>query len=506
MSTQHTVDAIVIGGGHNGLVCAASLAQDGRRTVLVEAADVLGGIGASRALAEGYNVPGLLHDTARLRPKVVTALELEDRHGLVLRDRPDVAVLRAGQSPLMLGATDCEGASEHDRRAYRDYRAVIHQFRTVFGRVVDTEPPNISGERITGLWDAMLTGWSLRRLGSAALYEFLRLPPMPVNDWMDELFDDPILQAALAFPIALGGFTGPRAPGTVATLMLEECTANQEVVGGPPALIRSLVSACEAHRVDVRTGSEVRRIRLETGCVRGVDLADGTTIDAPVVVATCDPRRTFLDLLHPAGVSPSLLHAAENIRARGTVAKVHLAVEGSCPLTSEHGDPIERFRLVSSLDDMERASDTVKYGEMFAEPPLEVQVTPSDDSGTRGYVLSVIAGYVAHDLNGGWNEAQRAALGDHVVHRLAAHIPDISKGIIAREVLSPVDLAQQYRLSGGHLYHGEHALDQILFMRPMARCANHKTPVEGLFLGGSGTHPGGGFTGGPGWLSARAVL
>jgi len=181
-------------------------------------------------------------------------------------------------------------------------------------------------------------------------------------------------------------------------------------------------------------------------------------------------------------------------------------VQGTCPLTSEQGDPIERFRLVSSLDDIERASDTVKYGEMPAEPPLEVRVTPADDLGAHGYVLSVIAGYVAHDLNGGWTDATRTALGENVIQRLAAHIPDISQQIVAREVLSPVDLAQQYRLSGGHLYHGEHALDQILFMRPMARCANHKTPVEGLFLGGSGTHPGGGFTGGPGWLSAQAVL
>jgi len=505
MSCPTKADAIVIGGGHNGLVCAALLAQKGRKTVLLESQSEWGGIAATHSIADGFDCPGVLHDTSRIRPAVIKSLALTRRHGLALAERPAVAVPRSGQSPLVLDGDTCHGASESDATAFRLFREIIQRYAKVFSRVVDTEPPNITGSKVTGLWDAMLTGWALRKLGSDALYEFLRLPPMPVQDWMAELFQDDALRAAVAFPIAIGGHVGPRAPGTAASLLLEECTSSKAVVGGPAALIRSLVSACEHHNVSMHTNSTVESVLCDGGRVSGVVLKDGTSVEAPVVVATCDPKTTFGSLIPAPVVGPRLMDAITNFRARGTVAKVNLAVRGEFAIEGVSDPAVRTLRMVQGMDGLERASDTLKYGSWTSQPPMEAQAYAASGD-TDGHVLSVLIGFVSHDPATLWTDEDRDRLADESIERLATCLPDLASRVVARTVLTPTDLVERYGLSSGHPYQGEHALDQLLFMRPASDCPNHTTPIHGLYLGGSGTHPGGGLTGAPGRLAANAVL
>jgi phytoene dehydrogenase-like protein len=493
---------IVVGGGHNGLVAAAWLAKHGREVVLLEARDQLGGVAARETFGDGFAVPGLLHDSAGFRGWIADALGLA-AHGLRRRATP-LTVLAAEReaAPLALTGDRLEGA-DGDAERYGELRGFIGRVARVVRRL--TDEPAI--DPLGGLWPLLTTGLAVRRLGARDLVELLRVAPMCVADWMRDSFASEAVRAFVAAPALEGAFTGPWSAGTAANLLLREATAEAEVEGGPAAVTAALEAAARAFGVTLRTGARVGGIRLGPDGVAGVTLADGESLDAALVVSTCDPKRTLLGLVGSQHLTARLAGAVRAIRTRGTTAKVHLAL--SAPLETADGRKVEALRTGGTLDALEKAFDAAKYRRFAERPALDVRVPTEQDPSLAPpghHVVSILAHAAAYDLEGGWTDATREALGDAVVATLAEACPGVSAASVAREVLTPADLEARYGLTGGHVHHGEHAPDQLMFMRPTIDCARYATPIPGLYLGGSGAHPGGGITGVPGALAAKAVL
>lgn len=495
---------IIIGGGPNGLAAAGVLAKAGRDVLLLEAREVLGGMAAREVFREGYAAPGLHHDTAVLRPHVVDALRLED-FGLAFHERPArVRAVRSGGGGIDIVGDRLEGdVSDRVHEQYAAFRAFIAKVRPVIARVMDAPPlsPSMS------LWSALKTGWALRRLGPATMMELLRTAPMAVADWMRDSFDDDRFGASLALAGLVGASTGPWSAHTAATLLVRECLASRPVVGGPAAITDALAKAAESHGAVLRRGARVARVDTRNGKVAGVTLEGGDSLPAEVVLSTLDPRRTFLELVARGQLPLALTDAAARYRMRGTTAKVHLALSG--PLEDAAGEAVEALTTGDDLNAVERAYDAAKYRRFATEPALDVTVPSVADPSLcpPGHaVVSILAHAAAHDLEGGWTPAQRDALGDAVIATLARSCPTVRDRIVDAEVLTPADIEARYGVSGGHILHGEHAPDQLLFMRPSVYAGSYATPLPGLFIGGGASHPGGGLTCGPGALAARAVI
>jgi phytoene dehydrogenase-like protein len=292
-------------------------------------------------------------------------------------------------------------------------------------------------------------------------------------------------------------------------LLLYESVRGAEVKGGPAALTKSLQKAFEAAGGEIVLESGVSRIRIDQAAVSGVETEGGDFIEAPLVVASCDPKRALLDLVEPGTLPLDVEEQVASIRVRGSTAKVNLALDGQISFRDREGERHARAVVADHLDDIERAFDAAKYRACSERPHLEVSIPSVNDPSLAPAgkdVVSILAHAAPYHLEGGWSGEASERFGDAVVDMLERVAPGTRARIIAREVLSPADLEDRYGLTGGHIHHGEHALDQLLFMRPTPKLARYKTPIEGLYLGGSGSHPSGGVTCQPGALVAEAVL
>jgi phytoene dehydrogenase-like protein len=507
-------DLIVVGAGHNGLTAAAALAKAGRNVLVLERRDEPGGLAASEAFAPGFTAPGLLHDTGHVRPAVVAGLGLV-RHGLVLHDAaPGVLVSRAGEPGLVLRSDEAAmvaglgEVSDKDAAAWPRWRAQLLRWRRVIGKLADNAPPDVQGSNASALLSVLSPALALRRLGRRDMAELMRVMPMCVADWLNEWFETPALKAALAGPAVAGTWTGPWSAGSAMQLAWQQCTEERHVVGGARQLTQALLGAAREAGVELRTGVDVQRIDVEAGAVTGVTLASGETLTARTVVSSCDPARTLLGLVPKRHLPTTLETRIRNWRVRGTTAKLHIALDDLPNWSAHPGQPVAHARLVGDVDDLERAFDAVKYGRFSSEPYLDVALPSLEDPSLAPegkHVMSVLASFAPYHLEGGWNDARREELGNVVLDTLERHAPGLKRRVIAHEVLSPHDIEQRYGATGGHVHHGEHSLDQWLHARPDPDCARYATPIGGLFLCGSGSHPGGGLSGGPGWLGAQAI-
>lgn len=508
-------DAIVIGAGHNGLTLAGLLAKSGRKVLVLERRDRCGGMAAEAEFHPGYRVPGLLHDTASVRPQVVDALQLE-KHGLRYRTSEVPVYLPLQGSPGLFlfrdaekAAAELRGQEAEDATRYAEFRAFLDRIRPFFRRLTEQAAPDIQSLGLGHLFELAGSALALRRLPQKDLLEVLRIGPMCVADWLNEWFKSQLLKAGLAQPALLGNWLGPRSAGSVVTFLLGETTAGLEVAGGPCALIQALESSSRDLGVEIRLRVEAAKIRLGSEKITGVALSDGTQVDAPVVVSTCDPRRTFLELMSLREVPQALAQAMRNWRCRGTTAKLHLALSAPVEFSGRPGLAVEAARVGENLDHLERAFDAVKYGEASSVPMLDVRVPTVSDAGLapKGHhVVSILAHFAPYHLRGGWTPENRKSFGDAVIDTLGRHVPQLRERIVAGELLAPPDLEERYHLTQGHILHGEQALDQLFSLRPTPSCARHATPVPGLFLASGGTHPGGGITCAPGLLAAGAIL
>lgn len=496
-------DIIVIGGGHNGLVAASILAKEGRRVVLYEKEKSLGGLTRSTEFHPGFYSPGLLQDTSTFSNKVIKALHLE-KHGLLVENSTTAyTILGPDGEKLQISDSHEETVeriglySKKDAEAYQRYRIFLDKIRPFVNDLTDNKPPDL--QKIA--WPQLLVlakkGWKLKRLGNETMLELLKVAPMCVADFLNEYFETNFIKAGLAAPAIYGSFTGPWSPYTTLNLLLHECSSRLNINGGPQAILESLISAANSMDVVIEKSTEVKKIVLgEERNVVGVQLNNGDQIMAPVVLSACNPKSTFLDMLEPSVVGYKLEHAFMNYRSRGTTAKINLAL-------NKHLEP-GSYRTGLSLDDMEKAYDSAKYRQMSDHPVLDIMIDANNAPESHS-VLSVLVHFAPYDLEGGWNDSQKEKLLDNTLAELDKYFTGIRESVLASQVISPFDLEQKYSLPGGQIFHGEHAVDQIL-TRPIPECANYETPIKGLYLGGSGSHPGGGISGLPGLLSAERVL
>jgi len=507
-------DAIVIGAGQNGLTAAAMLARSGRNVVVLENRDVAGGMCAGEEFHPGYRTAGLLHDTTGVRQWVADELRLHE-HGLARADEPlEVFSPRRDGRGLALSRDPGRAAGEigafspQDAMAYEKRGKFIEKVRGVVSHVMNEVPADLLEIGAGGVVSMLRQAMSIRRLGRRDMIELIRISPMCVADWLNESFETELVKSSLAMPAILGGWVGPWSPGTSTNLLLWECLAGNPVQGGPATVVFALERAAKHMGAGIRTGCTVEQILTAKNRVKGVRLVGGEELEAPMVLSSCDPKTTFLDLLAPHVVAPKLEARIRSWRARGTTAKVHLALDKPLEFACRPGEIFEYIRTGETLDELERAFDPVKYRTAPGAPALDIFV-PSvsrPEMAPDGHAtVSIMAHFFPHEYDAEWSDDERNKLGDTVVASLETYAPGVSGSIVGREVLTPLDIEQRYGTTGGHIYHGEHGLDQIV-VRPTPETARYTTPIKGLILCGSGAFAGGGVSCVPGALAAQTAL
>jgi phytoene dehydrogenase-like protein len=522
-------DAVVIGAGHNGLVAAALLAKAGRRVLVLERRERVGGAADTSELAPGVRVPAVAHTVGRLRPSIQRGLGLRE-HGLRLV-APDVRVFAPtadGQAITLWGdagrtAAGLRSRSAADADSYPAFDRLVRSLGRFIGQLAATTPPDIDAPGLDDALAGLRLGRTFRGLGTRDARTMLRVLPMAVADFVAESFETDALRAAIAWRGVRYAFFGPWSAGSTYQLLLDGAgndggAAGETVfaIGGPGALALALANAADVAGAEIREGAEVIAIRSSDGRATGVALASGEEIEARAVIAGIDPKRLLRDLVDPVAIGPDMVWRADNHRVPGITAKVNLALYELPEFPAAKGDRrLLRGRIVVApgIDAMERAFDAAKYGRMSETPVIEATipslVDPSLVDNARGgwHVMSVIAQYAPFVLrDGSWDDVAREELGDRVMTVLESVAPGISNLVTARRVIVPPDLEADYGLSGGHPLHGEPGLESFFLWRPFLGYARYRMPLEGLYLCGSGAHPGGGITGQPGENAAREIL
>ncbi|MEO5742171.1 MAG: NAD(P)/FAD-dependent oxidoreductase [Vicinamibacterales bacterium] len=513
-------DVIFVGGGHNGLAAAAMLARRGLKTLVLEARATVGGAAISEELHPGFSISTLAH-AAQPSAALMTELRLAE-YGLELID-PDpylFAPLPDGRS-LVLGR-DVEATanriatfSSADARRYPEFCATLARIRAFTSEIMGNSPPDIEQPSKADVWSMLLMGRRFRGLGKKDAYRLLRWAPMSAADFVSEWFESEPLRAAIAAGGIFGTALGPRSAGSAAVLLMRTGAGDGRqrlVKGGLGSLTVALASAARSAGADIRTNAEVRRIHVKGGRATGVTLASGEELEAKAVVSNADPRRTLLALIDPVELEPGFLARIRNYRAAGTVAKVNLALSALPAFRALPGDTraLQGFiHIGPELDYLERAFDASKYGKWSPHPYLEVVIPSLTDptlAPAGAHVMSITAQYAPYRLRDTtWREAS-AAFADAVIDTLTQYAPDLKSSILHRQVITPADLEATYGLTGGHIFHGELALDQFFTMRPLLGWARYRTPIRGLYLCGAGTHPGYGVSGLSGLNAAREIL
>ena len=511
---------VVIGGGHNGLAAAYYLAKAGMKPIVLEARGAIGGGAITAEIHPGFTCPTLTHRTC-LHADIVRDMDLA-RHGVEFLS-PSAEVFAPGTDdrPVVLSADRARTAealrqrSPKDAEAYAEYRATLARIAGAVAGLLTQPPPDIDRPGARDAWNLLKVGRRVRGLGTRDVYRLLRWAPMPVADLMSEWFETDLLRAALSAPALSGTMFGPRSAGSALVLLLQHAHAllaggASQVRGGPGALTSAMGAAARAAGADIRTNARVERILVNNGQATGV-LVDGRELPATVVMSAVDPKSTFLRLVTATDLGPDFRSKVQHYRAAGTVAKVNLALSALPAFRGATSPELlsGRIHVGPTLDYMERAFDRAKYGDVPEAPWLDVAI-PSildPDLAPHGcHVMSVYAHYAPYQLRGSeWSAATQPLL-QTVLNTLDTFAPGTSGLVVAARTLTPADLESEYGFHGGHIFHGELALDQLFAARPLLGYARYGTPIRGLYLCGAGTHPGGFLTGTSGRLAAHAVL
>jgi phytoene dehydrogenase-like protein len=518
-------DAIIIGAGHNGLVAAAYIAKAGKKVLVLERRPIIGGIGATEEVFPGFKYSTCAHLASSFSSDISKDLDLK-KHGLkILPIDPllfapglDGQSLTIRSDPVK-AAEEIGRFSKNDAAKFATFCPLLKRLSGFLLTLYALPLPDHASEGNFNPLELIKAAWKFHRLGEKEMYEFLRVLPMSVSDLLSEWFENDLLKASLAAGGLLGSFVGPRQQGTCFSLLHHQLGRSNGALrtagfvrGGIGNLAQALATAAQERGVEIRTRAEVAKIVTKNGAATGVILESEDELSATNIISSADVKRTFLKLVEPTYLDPHFLLQVRNIRSRGTVAKVNLALDrlpnftGSTDGAAALGGIVH---IAPTLEYLERASDDAKYGRFSKQPFLEITIptiTEPTLAPAGKHVMSVWMQYAPYQLNGTtWNE-QREALGDSVVNLIEEHAPGFKNLILHRQVLTPLDLEQIYGLTGGHLHHAELALDQIFFMRPIPGWSRYHTPIDNLYLCGSGTHPGGGLSGLPGYYAAAEIL
>ncbi|HTO86413.1 MAG TPA: NAD(P)/FAD-dependent oxidoreductase [Thermoanaerobaculia bacterium] len=518
-----TRDVVIIGGGHNGLVAAAYLAKAGFSPLVLERRETVGGAAVTEEIHPGFRCPTLAHSAGPLLPHIARELDLE-RHGARWL-RPQVRVLALSPVGKHLPlyddpartATALARHSEKDAQRYGEFHESLGRIGRLARPLLSLTPPSVDAPEAGDVWKLLKLGKDFRRLPRKDAYRLLRWGPMAVADLVSEWFQTELLRAAIAARGIYGMFGGPWSAGTGANLLVQAAIEPHSagpadfIQGGMGALTAALAAAARGLGAEIRCGSHVARVDVRDGQARGVVLSTGEQIPARAVVSNADPKRTFLSLIDPTDLDPDFLNRIRNFRSSGAVGKVNLALAQPPRFQGLDGDGAllsGRIHIGPEIDYLERAFDAAKYGAFSPHPYCDVTIPTVLDPSLApagAHVMSVTVQYAPERLREGDWASRREAFGDAVVQTLEEYAPGLSSAILARQVITPRELEDVYGLTGGHIFHGEQALDQIFTMRPLLGWARYRTPIPGLYLCGAGTHPGGRVTGAPGSNAAREI-
>lgn len=525
--TNTESDAIVVGAGHNGLTAAAYLARAGLSTLVLERRQIVGGCCVTEEIAPGCRASTTSYIASMLRPEVIRDLQLRE-HGLRM-----VPCDPALQVPFLDGHVVPWWADR--ARAVAEFRQLSVKDAETFVRVDDQlkklarylqpfflEPPPEPGtDSIAGWSDLLRVGKRFRKMSSQDIAELVSFLTGSLGEFLDHNYESGKIKTLFLANNVYGKHGGPYQPGTAIGLLFHLLSGGDHelqgfyghVMGGMGAITQALAAAGKKLGVRIRTNAPVARINVKGGCACGVTLEDGSELRARVVLSNADPKRTFLKMVESSELPSDFLHAIRGIKMDGPCAKVNLVLSEEPRFTGTRADatPLERslYTLVPSLEFAERCYDIAKFGQIPEELWVDCVVASNvDDSLAPAgrHIMTCFVQYVPYKLREGDWEQYRELLGDRVVTKITEYAPNVPGSILARQVLTPLDLERTYGLTEGNIFHGELNLEQLFFMRPVPGWSQYRSPIRGLYLCGAGAHPGGGVTGAPGHNAAHQVL
>ncbi|MGB9468329.1 MAG: NAD(P)/FAD-dependent oxidoreductase [Candidatus Acidiferrum sp.] len=521
---------VLIGGGHNALIAAFYLAKGGFKPMVLERRPMVGGGAITEEFYPGFKASTLAHTLGPLRADIARAMQLDRFNLQIFRPDPRVFAPEPDGRGLLFydDAAKTAGAISHlsakDGAKFAEFAKQLEKIAGVFSQIAAITPPSIDKPSPEDLWNLLTTGRGIRRLGKRGMLDLLRWGPMAVADFVAEFFETELLRAVIAARGIFGTNLGPWSAGSTAVLLLRAAGDPHPVGsatfprGGLGEFSRALADAAKKAGAEIRTDAEVAQIRTKSGAVSGVVLENGEEIACDAVVSGVDPKRTFFQLLEPAMLDPVFALRMKNFRGRGNVAKVHLAL-GDLPTFPSLANAVGpdgfhealsgRIHIGHEIDYLEKAFDATKYGEISAAPYLDVTIPTLLDPSLAPpgkHVLSAYFQFAPFQLKqGNWNK-RRGELANSVIKTLGNYSPNLANLVEAAHVITPFDLEETYGYTGGHIFHGELALDQMFTMRPVLDWARYQTPVRGLFLCGNGTHPGNGLTGACGANAVKEII
>ena len=502
-------DVIVVGAGANGLATAALLAKKGKRVLVLERRDVAGGTNATEEFHPGFRANACRDDSGWVPAPLVRQLQLE-RHGLQWVPATAGLVSVSAESPPVATYPDVrrtvdglKALSPADAARWPDFTAFVGNVAAFLQAAYSVRAPRVQSRALGDLMALAGLGRRLRKLGKREMMEVLRVVPMPIADLGEEWFTNASLRAMLAVAGTKDVMHGPMSGGTALVFLHQQVGQSSGAIGAPRvprggtgALVAAFAAAAREGGAEIRLGAEVSELVVEGMRVTGVRLSTGEELGATNVISSADPKRSF-SWIDPAWLDPELLRAIDNIRMRGSSARVHYALD-ALPRFQSGGVELPRDALggmlavAPSLVAVERAYDAAKFGELPDAPAMTVTIPTLADPSLapdRKHVLSVTVHHVPFALRDGWTTGSAQSLGDKVTSMLSPIAPDLRDRMLHQHVLTPADLESRYGCTEGNLSHGELALDQFLFMRPVPVCSRYATPLDGFWLCGTGTHP-----------------
>lgn len=523
---RRVYDAIVIGGGHNGLTAAAYLARAGLSTLVLERRDIVGGCCVTEEIAPGCRASTTSYIASMLRPEVISELGLAN-HGLrmipcdpaIQVPFPDGHVVpwwadreRARQEFSKISAKDAARFVQVDDQLKKLARYLQPFFME--------PPPEFDTSSVKGWGDLFRLGKRFRGISNREISQLVSFLTGSLGDFLDQNYESEKMKTMFLANNVYGKHGGPFQPGTAIGLLFHLLSGGEHelqgfyghVMGGMGSITQALAAAGKELGVEIRTNASVAHIDVRNGRARSVVLEDGTEIRARIVLSNADPKRTFLGMVDAKDLPEDFIFAVRGIKMQGPCAKVNmvLAEEPRFTGTSPLATPLERtfYTLVPSLEFAERCYDIAKFGNIPEELWVDCVVSSNADASlapTGKHILTCFVQYVPYHLRGNWDD-KRDLLGDRVVRKIAEYAPNVPGAIVARQVLTPLDLERTYGLTEGNIFHGDLRLEQLFFMRPVPGWSQYRTPVDGLYLCGAGAHPGGGVTGAPGRNAAHQAL